>query len=208
MDKRFYSLTMPGGGECLVKEYSKNLVPVTEIRLKNYTPLGEREVFKLYRREGDTMIPIGVLEKDKGIFDTRIEKENLVVVRKNVDTDEIVPEFYSEKTEEKTEQSFEEFLKNFRWQRICGVYNICRQDIVDMILTEVAAQISRTGHYYFGTKEEGGVTYSIVAVYGGRENPFGRIEKYTFEINRNFRRYYAVCVGVDKTGEYFLINEK
>ncbi len=207
MDKKFYSLTSNRGGVCLVKEYIKNSVVVTEIRIRKYPPLGEREVFRLCIRENDKLISKGVLEKDKGIFEGGFEADKLVIARKNVDTGEMVPEFFMEEKKQPP-KSTENFFDKFEWSRICGFYSICKYSIIDAILAEVYGAVNKSGHYYMGIYDDENVRYIAVAVRGAKGNPFGRLCDYAYELKIRSVKYYAVCAGIDSSGEYFVIDEK
>ncbi len=204
MDKKVYSLDAVSEGTCIVKEYIKNSVAYTEIKIRNYTPLGEDEVFKLYRREGEKLVPIGVLEKDRGIFDGIYDRKNIVIVRKNVETDVITPEFFIKEEEIPEPEEEENILSGFKWHRLCGFYSICRYDITDSVLAEIYKTVNRTGFYYMGIKDRGNVRYVAIAVSGNRGNPFGKFEKYAVFADN----YYIVCMGIDKTGEYFILKKR
>lgn len=216
MDKRFYTLPSEYGGICMIKIYTRNSKPVTEVRLKDYRPLNDGEVFKLCRKSNEGLSVIGVIEKDKGIFDGEYNADELSVVRKNVESGTIAEEFFIPQPEvhkEETKPSLPEeftfdnfFGGGFEWRRIGGYYSICEYSVVSHILSEIYDTINKTGHYYIGMYETEEAKYIAIAA-AGKSNPFGRLAKYTYKLSGGGRRYYVVCAGIDETGEYFITDD-
>ncbi len=184
MDKNFYSLE--GEGSCLIKEFVKNSKPYIQVSVSNAPKLSENEIFKLYKKGNEGYDIIGSLEGTKGVFEGKYKAGDLVVMRKNLLTGKSSVEFGES--------------RRLEWQKICGYYSPCRYRAFLAVLAEIKDKIRENGGYYAGSRGS-----SITAAVRADENPFGRMKKYAWRININGEGCYAVTVGKDEKGEYFVI---
>ena len=114
----------------------------------------------------------------------------------------------SEKNEEQL-LTFDNFFGGeFSWQRIRGNFVVHNYSIIHHILGQkkVYPLINQTGYYCAGFKEKDDMTLIALAlpVVKNSQNPFQDLNTETYIIHSEKKDYYAICVGIDKTGEFFL----
>lgn len=156
--------------------------------------------------------------KNKFFFDKPNNSEiKGVVLKKN---DEIVawsgekelvsiPENITNEKNEPQKITFENFFGGgFAWQRIRGNFIVHNYSIIHHILSQknVYEMINQSGYYTVGCKESGDLKMIALAfpITKNSSNPFESLNAETYIIHSEKTDYYALCVGIDKTGEFFL----
>ena len=121
-------------------------------------------------------------------------------------------ENYTEATSDITEDhelTFENFFGGgFSWQRIRGNFVVHNYSIIHHILAQkdIYSAINRCGYYCAGYKETEAMKMIAFAIPTEKikTNPFSQLNTETYFIHSGKKEFYAICIGIDKTGEFFL----
>ena len=230
MDKKF---TLVGQG-CAVAEIKKSSErSFVSININPAHCLSADESFVCFKLSRARLLPLGTLNAGRGEFETDEEKTDaLAVARYNkttrtyniemwgenpVDKYESVPpsanlEKPSKKREqftEKSEFSFEDFFgMDFSWKKIGGHVIPYSYKILRYVMSSqnVYQCINSAGHYMLGEAQDGDVRYFAAAVpeKSSRMPVFKEFSDKVYTIKDGNLSYKAVCMGVDKSGEFFV----
>lgn len=220
MNKKCYILNAETG-VCGVVKLEKG---IADVDIKQYKPLGENEVFEVYFVDDEKLSHVGKMNSGKEIFScrepencsgiiiTRGEKiefwggkdnvrenaKNLLFPQEDWDAssfykDDITPETY--------------FGGGFKWKRVNGYYSMYKYSIVMYVLSLECVKniIAGRGYYLLGIKKSEGIHISIALLQlSDEENLFGELEEYSYSMNFDGKRFRAICLAIDESGEYFL----
>lgn len=120
-----------------------------------------------------------------------------------------VMEEYNPKCELPEKFTFENYFGGgFAWQKINGYYCVKNYKIIQYLMSvdNVYEAINRFGYYYFGEKKDDNTDYFAFAVPAddSRIIPFNITPEFVYRVDDNGQIYYAVCVGCDESGEFFV----
>ncbi len=100
------------------------------------------------------------------------------------------------------------FGGGFEWRRIRGNFIIFDYSIIHHILSSnnVYPAINRAGYYCAGIREDEDITLIAILIpkIKGIINPFSSLSADIYTVKSGKLEYSAVCIGIDKTGEFFL----
>ncbi len=133
------------------------------------------------------------------------------VMREKTGTELKKTEYFSDNAvkpkEQKTqhEECAEEIIKKgFDWQKIRGYYCIKNLEIVRYIMSgeNVYSAINKKGYYLFGEKEN--KFAAAVPEINGNSPFLESVNKFAVKLRISGSEYYAVVMGTDENGEFFL----
>ena len=214
-----------GSGRALL-EQEKNMGRLS-LFLKGYPFLQQEELFKVYTISDGKFQLIGSMDTGEGnFFGVPVDKMDAIAIyRKNIKTSGMTPEFYwvcgeregsikkwlaqnPEMSWDGAVQDLFAFMNGgFDWKRINGFYSMYSYDIVSNILSnsQLHQAVMRKGYYLAGDKEEKGTKYIALAFakYSDLEFPEA-LRKYKVTLTNEGTLYEVICVGIDKSGEFFV----
>ena len=221
MNKKCYILNAAKGASGVVK-LDKGFA---DVDIRNYKPLGENEVFEVYFVEKEKLCRIGKMNGGKEKFSCR-EPENcsgIIITRggeiefwggkENVlgnarkllfprEEGEEAASFYPDDI---TPEKY--FGGGFKWKRINGYYSMYKYSIVMYVLSLACVKqaIEKRGYYLLGVKKGDGLHIAIaLPQMADEENLFEELEEYSYSMNFGNKKFRALCLVIDESGEYFL----
>lgn len=230
MDKK---IILVGHG-CAVAEIKKSSErSFVSINITPSHCLSADESFVCFRLSHARLLPLGKISGNHGEFETDTEKTDaLAVARYNKTTctyniemwgekpvdkyESVSPSANLEKSSKKQEQfteksefSFGDFFgMDFCWRKIGGYVIPYSYKILRYVMSSknVYECINRSGHYMLGEAQVGDVRYFAAAVpeKSSRMPVFKQFSDKAYTIKDGNLRYKAVCMGVDKSGEFFV----
>ena len=100
------------------------------------------------------------------------------------------------------------FGGGFDWRRIRGNFIMFDYSIIHHILSakNVYPAINSAGYYCAGIREDEDLTLIAIAIpiTNGTDRPFSSLSADVYTIKSGKMTFASVCVGIDKTGEFFL----
>ena len=206
MNKKVYILNSSSGNSGVAKLSKRGNKKLLSINFENDFP--SKKI--CYITSGDKIIDIGYFHKNRSEFeisgDIEIEK---IIIR---DNDNIIA-WTGEKPEDENVSdapvTFDTFFGGgFTWHRIRGNFIMFDYSIIHHILSseDVYHAINRAGYYCAGIKNQDDVTIITIAIpmFKDMVSPFTKISSDTYTIYSGKLIFEAICVGIDKTGEFFI----
>lgn len=155
-----------------------------------------------YKKRTDFEIPAG-LKIDNILIE---ENDNRLAWSGEIATQNISGDKDEAHPEKITFDNF--FGGGFEWHRIRGNFIMFDYSIVHHILSlpGVYRAINRCGYYCAGIRSDEDLTMIAIAIPLIRdiENPFSALPAEKYKINSGKIVFDALCLGIDKTGEFFI----
>lgn len=178
------------------------------LNLNGYEKLEKGEYFAVYA-DGKC---IGKTLGSKCSFGLEKFGGGIEVMREKLGTELKKTEYASENAaavpqeqKQECEECAEEIIKKgFDWRKIRGYYCIKNLEIAKYVMSgeNVYSAINKKGYYLFGEKEN--KFAAAVPAINGDSPFFENVNKFAVKLRINGDEYYAVVMGTDKNGEFFL----
>lgn len=220
MGKQFFILNSPSGNAGVAKIIKTDKKSVLSVYI-NKTITGKK---KCYIHNSNEKFFVGTTYKNKFSFELNPEMKINGVYLTTGSPEKIImwsgenkPDFENINLGADNDHSlvsdeqitFDNFFEGgFQWHRIRGNFIMFDYSIVHHILSQkyIYPAINRAGYYCAGIKNLDDLTLIAIAIpeVKGIENPFTGINADTYKIYKANKVFNALCVGIDKTGEFFL----